>query len=502
MGWNQFGTSLPCDAAIRHCSPGLSLPLWQAAPGVGPQPVPFCPQQQSAVVSIRRHRHQDFQIRRLTRERPIRSAARPVWKASSRRPNLANLLSDDPPAKEPSFAAQSTVAFAFNAIPSLPMDLLERLTRPGPKRILALDGGGVRGLISLGFLARIEHGLRERHQRPDLKLCDYFDLIGGTSTGAIIASALAIGLDVADITHRFLHLARHVFGKTRWKRWETWYETQPLEEELRQVFGERRLDDPSIRAGLCIVTKRADTGNTWPLLNHPHGKFFQGNRSILMRQALRASTAAPTYFVPETLDVGAGEIGAFIDGGVSLANNPALHLFLVATLQGFPFRWPVGADHLLLVSVGTGDWKWSSQAPVALQQRAAAGEIGRGLLTLWHWAKQIPFMLQDDGNKQAQLILQYLSRSATPSFIDGEVGDLSLDLLTPEPTLTYLRYNVRLESDALSRLGCPDLIPRLASLREMSAASNVEPLTLVGERAALDQVRDNHFPRAFDLVPA
>ena len=77
------------------------------------------------------------------------------------------------------------------------MGLSERLTAPGPKRILALDGGGIRGALSLGFLERIERLLRERHANPDLRLRDYFDLIGGTSTGSIIAVGLAIGMDVA-----------------------------------------------------------------------------------------------------------------------------------------------------------------------------------------------------------------------------------------------------------------------------------------------------------------
>ena len=80
------------------------------------------------------------------------------------------------------------------------MTLLERLTAAGPKRILALDGGGIRGALTLGCLERIEAILRQRHRRPDLRLCEYFDLIGGTSTGAIIAAALAIGLGAFNLT--------------------------------------------------------------------------------------------------------------------------------------------------------------------------------------------------------------------------------------------------------------------------------------------------------------
>ena len=80
---------------------------------------------------------------------------------------------------------------------------------PGPKRILALDGGGVRGIISLAFLERIEALLAARAGRearrgggpaaPTFRLGDYFDLIGGTSTGSLIATGLALGFSVGQL---------------------------------------------------------------------------------------------------------------------------------------------------------------------------------------------------------------------------------------------------------------------------------------------------------------
>jgi hypothetical protein len=76
----------------------------------------------------------------------------------------------------------------------------EHLFLPGPKRILALDGGGVRGILTLGFLKEIERILAERHGNdPHFRLCDYFDLIAGTSTGSIIAASLAQGKTVAEV---------------------------------------------------------------------------------------------------------------------------------------------------------------------------------------------------------------------------------------------------------------------------------------------------------------
>ena len=366
------------------------------------------------------------------------------------------------------------------------MALLERLTAEGPKRILALDGGGIRGALTLGYLERIESILRQRLRRPDLRLCDYFDLVGGTSTGSIIAAALAIGLDAAQIKQMYLDLGGRVFGRKKLAFWDARFSEEALKEELLKLFGDRTLGDPSIRTGLCVMTKRADTVSPWPLLNHPRGTFYAKNAPILLRDAVRASTAAPTYFVPQKLDVGGGEMGGFVDGGVSMANNPALQLFLVATLKGFPFRWPVGETRLLLVSVGTGFWT----------RTGTVGDVTDA--NILDWAKRVPELLMDDATWQNQLILQYLSRSATRWPIDLEVGDLSDDLLTPEPALTYLRYDARLEPAFLSALGLTDLAPRADELREMSEAKNRADLARIGEAAAARDVLEEHLPRAFD----
>lgn len=213
------------------------------------------------------------------------------------------------------------------------MTLLERLKSPGPKGILALDGGGIRGTITLGFLERIETILRERHGRPDLKLCDYFDLIGGTSTGAIIAAALAIGMDVADIKKLYLEMGGKIFGKRMVKRWQAYFDAKPLETALEQTFGKTTLGDATLKTGLSITMKRADTGETWLFDNHPEGIAYPYIKDYPLQHIIRASTAAPTYFVPEKFSFFNGEVGALVDGGVSMANNPAFHLFIYTTLK-------------------------------------------------------------------------------------------------------------------------------------------------------------------------
>jgi patatin-like phospholipase/acyl hydrolase len=90
-----------------------------------------------------------------------------------------------------------------------------QLFGPGPKRILSLDGGGVRGSITLAFLGRIEALLSAHSGRP-LRLVDHFHLVGGTSTGAIIAGSLALGFQGEQVRKLYTELAPSAFKRQTW----------------------------------------------------------------------------------------------------------------------------------------------------------------------------------------------------------------------------------------------------------------------------------------------
>ena len=133
-----------------------------------------------------------------------------------------------------------------------------------PKRILALDGGGLRGILTLSYLAEIESVLRERHGgSKDFRLHHYFDLIAGTSTGSIIAAALARGMAVADIIKKYNDLGQRVFQKS-WLRQgyvRAFYDEAGLIKELKEVFGaDTTMGDASLQTGLLVITKRLDSG--------------------------------------------------------------------------------------------------------------------------------------------------------------------------------------------------------------------------------------------------
>lgn len=368
------------------------------------------------------------------------------------------------------------------------MALKDKLKPNGPKRMLALDGGGIRGAITLGYLIHIEKMLRKRYKKPNLLLCDYFDLIGGTSTGAIIASALSIGMSATEIGAIYQNLGGKIFGQKRslFQRLSAKFKIKALQDELQNILGDMTLSSDKIKTGLCIVTKRADTASTWPLINHPKAKYYKYNKDILLRQAVRASTAAPTYFKPEIIDIGGGQVGAFVDGGVSMHNDPSMMLFLMATLKGFPFKWKTGAENLMLVSIGTGTWSNKYDMEDVTDNK------------LWDWAGEVISLLMNDAKDMNKLMLQYLSKSPTATPLDREIGDLSKDLLTPEPALHYLRYDAELSEEHLSNLGFHDINPH--DLREMSKAENRSVLAAIGAKSAAIEVKGRHFPKAFDIL--
>src|SRR3712207_686004 len=87
----------------------------------------------------------------------------------------------------------------------------DKLAKTGPRKFLACDGGGIRGIISIEILARLEEELRQASGRTDLVLADYFDYVAGTSTGAIIATLVALGFTMEDARRFYLESGAEMF---------------------------------------------------------------------------------------------------------------------------------------------------------------------------------------------------------------------------------------------------------------------------------------------------
>ncbi|WP_205833087.1 patatin-like phospholipase family protein [Azohydromonas caseinilytica] len=374
----------------------------------------------------------------------------------------------------------------------------------GPKRILALDGGGLRGVLTLGMLREMESHLRARHGGdPAFRLSDYFDLIAGTSTGAIIAAALALGMSVDEVHGHYMRLGQVVFKRSllRWGALRAKFPADKVSEALVGVFGDRRLDSPDLRTGLLIVTKRLDTGSTWPLTNHPGSRYFDrgskattiANREYPLWQVVRASTAAPYFFDPESIGIGRGDgevkavSGDFVDGGVSPHNNPALQALMTATIPGYSFGWETGEKRLLVVSVGTG----KADAEVGHRNVVEGTAAIHAVLSLK--------ALMEDCADLVETVMQWLSKSPTAREIDRELGTIASPL-GGTPLCSYMRYNVHLtEAWFEKHLGESVGAKALKALEAMDQPANIPELDRIGRMAGTKLVKAAHFDAAFDL---
>ena len=216
---------------------------------------------------------------------------------------------------------------------------------PAPqKKLLTCDGGGIRGVLSLGILEGIESLLRAKTGDPKLVLSDYFDYVAGTSTGAIIATCIARGMAVADIRKFYVNSGPAMFSKAGLlERFRNKYAQEKLAAQLQEVLGkDTTLGSDSLRTLLMMVMRNATTDSPWPLSNNPVARNTttagSGTTAILhlpLWQLVRASTAAPTYFPPELVDDRREQEFLFVDGGVTMYNNPAFQLFLMATVEPF-----------------------------------------------------------------------------------------------------------------------------------------------------------------------
>lgn len=361
-----------------------------------------------------------------------------------------------------------------------------RVKSPGPKKLLALDGGGIRGVLSLEVLAAVEETLRRELNRDDeFVLADYFDYVAGTSTGAIIAAGLAYGMHVDELRTLYAVHGEEMFDRASiTKRFQYRYDNTRLRSLLQRTLGaETTFGDDRLRTLLMMVLRNATTDSPWPLSNNPGSKYNQqerpdNNLALPLWQLVRASTAAPTFFPPEAVSVGVRDF-LFVDGGMTMYNNPAFQLFLMATLDAYRLGWKADEDELLLLSVGTGT---SPKADDHLQP---------GDMNLLFNAGSVPAALMYAALNEQDLLCRVFGRCRHGAVLDREVGDLKAGAGPLDRRLfTYLRYNAELSRRGLDELGLPDVRPE--DVQRLDCVAHVGDLQRVGMRVAREVDR-RHF---------
>lgn len=316
-----------------------------------------------------------------------------------------------------------------------------------PKRILALDGGGIRGVLSLGVLSTIEKLYRQRNNNPNLVLSDEFDLFAGTSTGAIIASCLAWGMSIDESLNLYKEKGATMFKTAPpWQRHRAKYRADAIAQMFKSVFLEEngdfaRLGSSKFKSMLLVVMRNASTGSPWPLTNNPdaifnHPEIDGCNLDIPMWRILRASTAAPVFFPPEKIQLGSKKF-TFIDGAITPYNNPSFIALLTATLPQYKIEWEKGVDKITLLSVGTGSLR--TQLPNKPTDRL-------------HLVDQIKYLtpaLLDSVSEQQDLLCRAVGKCIFGAPIDFEIGDLTQhSLFTSENQIcSYARFDPALNEN-------------------------------------------------------
>lgn len=231
------------------------------------------------------------------------------------------------------------------------------------KWILSIDGGGVRGIIPLACLVRLE----AREAKPSREI---FDFVAGTSTGAIIAAGIAVGISARGLLALYRELANKAFERLPW--WQILlnggnhrYNNEFIEQTLAQVGADLPLN--SLPIDVMITGKNTETGRTdFFVRDNPGNAGLWGTMSL--QDAVLASIAAPTYFPAHTAQV-LGEEHTWVDGGVGVAGNPCYQAAVEAL---YYTDGDYRSGDLQMLSFGTGN----SPHPIDAQRANAVAWAG------------------------------------------------------------------------------------------------------------------------------
>lgn len=208
-------------------------------------------------------------------------------------------------------------------ISPLRKDAFGKLNIPVESRaILCLDGGGIRGILTIQLLKKLE-------QISGLPCYNLFDMVAGTSTGAIVASLIAMGHTADEIEKLYTDLVTKVFQK-KFLRGRFFnppaFSKNNYRNLLKSIAGDLTLEKAGEIKDLDIMITASDIAageeTFFSCFRHSDGSCHGTYKNVLLRGAMEATMSAPTYFYP---------MGRFLDGGTTTYNNPSLAAFIEAT---------------------------------------------------------------------------------------------------------------------------------------------------------------------------
>lgn len=290
-------------------------------------------------------------------------------------------------------------------------------------KVLSIDGGGVRGILPARFLSLMEAKL-------GLKIYDEFDLLVGTSTGSIIAAALAVKYDLAQLTEDYEKAAPRIFSHQKCRKLISCrgkicsiYGSGYFRKFLCSKFGNTQLGD--IDKPLILNATNASTGDVYVFKSRYQGEVrkaghYTRDADTPVHQAVLASCAAPTYFDP--VNVG----GMLVCDGGLWANNPALIGFVEAMTN-----FSKSPNNIKILSLGTGN---------AMRDFYRPRKWGWGMMTGWEGTKMVDFVMDVQSKfpyNSLHLMLNWGQKKGNEGIlrINPEIQDWGLDNLKSVPIL-------------------------------------------------------------------
>lgn len=254
--------------------------------------------------------------------------------------------------------------------------------------ILSIDGGGIRGIIPGVILDYIESELR-RIEGDQVRISDYFDLIAGTSTGGILTGLYLLPdpkngtrpkYTAGEAVDLYFLNGPRIFNLKIWQKIESLgglsdekYDASEFEKALNAYFGEGLL---SSLLKPCLITAY-DIEKRKAIFFTSKEAAESTLKDFWMRDVVRATASAPTYFEPPLIYSKAGTAYALIDGGV-FANNPALCAYAEARKMNFNGVGKAAnpcVEDMLLISLGTGTGSMAKKQPYKYDKFKNAGKL-------------------------------------------------------------------------------------------------------------------------------
>lgn len=305
-------------------------------------------------------------------------------------------------------------------------------------QILALDGGGIKGLFSAAILAAIEADLK-------ISITNHFDLITGTSTGGIIALGLGLGMRPSEIVHFYVQEGPSIFGnRFGWRGLLQWvyrkFPQERLKAALQRHFGEKLLSES--RKRLVIPSWNLDEEDVY-LFKTPHHERLRRDYKVPIWQVALATSAAPTYF-PACQGI---DHMRLIDGGV-WANNPTMVAVVEAySMLGIPL------NTIRVLSLGTSD------SVVKRPKCLTAGGF-------FQWRKAATDVILRGQSRSAYTQALHLLGKDGVTRLDPKVPDalFALDKLCEKELLAKAAHESRILTPAFAELFLPHIAPEYKPL--------------------------------------